>query len=96
MNRHNISLNYQIGELIVNAQKVNEWGKSKLAVRNGSEKVVQGNNLSIGFGVFEFDATIKILKSKGIEFKLEQDGWIRLAHFRDGDNNPLFLAERKE
>ena len=61
-----------------------------------SEKIVQGNNLSIGFGVVEFDATIKELESKGIEFKLEQDGWMRLAHFTDLDNNQLFLAERKD
>jgi len=60
-----------------------------------TEKVVQGNNLSIGFGVVEFDSTIKELESRGIEFNLEQDGWIRLAHFTDYDNNQLFLAERK-
>lgn len=61
-----------------------------------SEKIVQGNNLSIGFGVVEFDSTIKELESKGIEFNIEQDGWIRLAHFTDLDNNQLFLAERKD
>jgi catechol 2,3-dioxygenase-like lactoylglutathione lyase family enzyme len=61
-----------------------------------SEKIVKGNNLSIGFGVVEFEATIKELESKGIDFKLEQDGWIRLAHFADLDNNQLFLAERKD
>lgn len=61
-----------------------------------SEKVVKGNNLSIGFGVVEFDSTIQELESKGMTFTLEQDGWIRLAHFTDLDNNPLFLAERKD
>ena len=61
-----------------------------------SEKDVQGNNLSIGLGVVEFDSTIKELESNGIEFKLEQDGWFRLAHFTDLDNNQLFLAERKD
>ena len=61
-----------------------------------TEKIVKGNNLSIGFGVVEFDATIKELESKGIDFKLEQDGWIRLAYFTDLDNNQLFLAERKD
>lgn len=55
-----------------------------------------GNNFSIGFGVSEFDSTILDLESKGIEFKLDQDGWVRLAHFTDLDNNQLFLAERKE
>jgi catechol 2,3-dioxygenase-like lactoylglutathione lyase family enzyme len=61
-----------------------------------SDKVKIGNNLSIGFGVVEFDATIETLKSKGIEFRLEQDGWIRLAYFTDLDNTQLFLAERKD
>lgn len=61
-----------------------------------SEKIVKGNNLSIGFGVVEFDATIKELESNGIGFKMEQDGWIRLAYFTDLDDNQLFLAERTE
>lgn len=61
-----------------------------------SERVVKGNNISIGFGITEFDSTIKSLESKGIQFKLEQDGWIRLAYFADPDDNQLFLAERKE
>ena len=61
-----------------------------------SEKIVTGNNLSIGFGVVNFDETIANLKAKGIEFKIEQDGYIRLAYFTDLDNNQLFLAENKE
>ncbi|WP_428742331.1 VOC family protein [Tenacibaculum sp.] len=61
-----------------------------------SDKIVYGNNLSIGFGITEFDATIKELEAKGIEFKLENDGWIRLAYFSDLNNNQLFLAERKD
>jgi catechol 2,3-dioxygenase-like lactoylglutathione lyase family enzyme len=61
-----------------------------------SESIVQGNNLSIGFGVAEFDTTIQELESKGIEFRMEQDGWIRLAYFTDLDMNQLFLAERKD
>ena len=67
-----------------------------IALHLTSKKIVKGNNLSIGFGVTEFDSTIKELESRGIEFKLEQDGWIRLAHFTDYDNNQLFLAERKD
>ena len=67
-----------------------------IGLHPSTKKTIQGNNLSIGFGVVEFDATIKDLESKGIDFKLEQDGWIRLAHFNDLDNNQLFLAERKD
>ena len=54
-----------------------------------------GNNISIGFGVEEFDLVIELLKSKGIKFKIEMDGWIRLAYFKDLDNNSLFFAENK-
>lgn len=61
-----------------------------------TEKITYGNNMSIGFGVTEFDAAIRDLESKGIQFKLEQDGSIRLAYFTDLDNNELFLAERND
>ena len=60
-----------------------------------SEKITTGNNISIGFGVFNFDLTIENLKTKGIEFTMEDEGWIRLAYFTDLDNNQLFLAENK-
>jgi len=56
---------------------------------------VMGNNLSIGFGVTEFDAVFEELSASGINLKEEKDGWIRLAHFTDPDGNHLFLAERK-
>jgi catechol 2,3-dioxygenase-like lactoylglutathione lyase family enzyme len=59
-----------------------------------SEKVVKGNNITIGFGVVNFDKTIAHLKAKGIDFTIEQDGYIRLAYFTDLDGNALFLAER--
>jgi catechol 2,3-dioxygenase-like lactoylglutathione lyase family enzyme len=61
-----------------------------------SANTIHGNNLSIGLGVTNFDATLEDLKSHGIEFNIEQDGWIRLAHFNDPDNNQLFLAERED
>ncbi len=61
-----------------------------------TEKIVPGNSLSIGLGVVEFDKTLKELESKGIRFRMEEAGWIRLAHFNDPDNNLLFLAERKD
>jgi catechol 2,3-dioxygenase-like lactoylglutathione lyase family enzyme len=60
-----------------------------------SDKTVVGNNISIGFGVKEFDLLIEQLKSKGIDLKIEVDGWIRLAYFVDLDNNSLFFAENK-
>jgi len=60
-----------------------------------SEKTSIGNNLSIGFGIINFDETIKNLEAKGIEFVTEDEGWIRLAYFTDLDNNHLYLAEYK-
>ncbi|MDH3649146.1 MAG: VOC family protein [Saprospiraceae bacterium] len=60
-----------------------------------SEKVTAGNNVSIGFGVVDFDSTVEDLEAKGIECRVETDGWIRLAYFTDLDSNHLFLAENK-
>ncbi|GAA4281078.1 hypothetical protein GCM10022260_14990 [Gaetbulibacter aestuarii] len=67
-----------------------------IGLHPASEKVVKGNNLSIGFGVVKFDSTIRELEANGISFQIEQDGWIRIAYFTDLDNNHLFLAERKD
>ena len=60
-----------------------------------SEETVLGNNMSIGFGVKEFDQEVEALKSKGVAVEIEADGWIRLAYFTDLDNNVLFFAENK-
>jgi len=60
-----------------------------------SDKTVVGNNMSIGFGVNEFDLAVEQLKTEGIPIETENDGYIRLAHFSDPDNNSLFLAENK-
>ncbi len=67
-----------------------------IALHPATAKVTTGNNISIGFGVVEFDNTIQELEAMGITFTIEKDGWIRLAHFMDSDGNQLFLAERKE
>jgi predicted enzyme related to lactoylglutathione lyase len=55
--------------------------------------VIHGTAMSIGLGVFNFDETLAMLKSKGINSTLEKGGYIRLAHFKDADGNPLFIAE---
>lgn len=60
-----------------------------------AENIVPGNSLSVGLGVVEFDATVKELQGKGIHLTVVEDGWIRLAHFTDKDENQLFLAERE-
>ena len=60
-----------------------------------SDKIVVGNNMSIGFGTKEFDRQVEELKSMGIEVETELDGWIRLAYFSDLDGNSLFFAENK-
>ena len=67
-----------------------------IGLHPASDKVLIGNNISIGFGVINFDRTIENLSAKGIEFTIEQDEWIRLAYFADLDNNQLFLAENKD
>jgi len=66
-----------------------------IALHPTNDTISLGNNISIGLGVFNFDETISNLESKGIKFTLEQEGYIRLAHFSDPDGNILFLAENK-
>ncbi|MCZ6594571.1 MAG: VOC family protein [Bacteroidetes bacterium] len=61
-----------------------------------SDEISIGNNLSIGFGIINFDETIENLEAKGIEFVTEDEGWIRLAYFTDLDDNHLYLAEYKK
>lgn len=66
-----------------------------IGIHPASEKLRAGNNISIGFGVSNFEATLEELREKGISLTTEQDGWIRLAYFQDPDQNELFIAERK-
>jgi catechol 2,3-dioxygenase-like lactoylglutathione lyase family enzyme len=66
-----------------------------LGLHPASGKVLFGTNISIGFGVRNFDDTIANLEQKGIEFKLGDEEWVRLASFSDLDGNPLYLAENK-
>ena len=66
-----------------------------IGLHPSTDKISVGNNLSIGFGVSNFEQTITTLSDKGIDFTVENDDWIRLAHFTDPDNNQLFLAENK-
>ncbi|MBL4706183.1 MAG: VOC family protein [Flavobacteriales bacterium] len=66
-----------------------------LGLHPSSDKLKIGNNLSIGFGVGDFDLAVKELEAKGIELKVENEGWVRLAYFADPDENQLYLAENK-
>ena len=64
-----------------------------IGLHPGGASSRQENNVSIGFGVSRFDQTVARLGSRGIEFSVQKDGPIQLAHFSDPDGNPLFLAE---
>ena len=55
----------------------------------------KADNISIGIGVKNFDAGVDFLRSMGIEVNVAQEGWIRLANFRDPDGNAMYLAEVK-
>ncbi len=47
-----------------------------IGLHTASEKISIGNNLSIGFGVINFDKTIEILNAKRIEFTIfRMDRW---------------------
>jgi len=55
----------------------------------------QSGNLSIGFDVNDLDAAVNHLKSKGLKFKLYEEGNMRLAFFSDYDGTQLYLMEMK-
>lgn len=67
----------------------------KIGLHPTSDKVQKGNNLSIGFGVGDFDQALEDLKTKGIKIQVEEEGWGRLGNFEDPDGNKLYLAEIK-
>lgn len=64
-----------------------------IGLHPNSKNSLNGNNMSIGFGVIEFDVTIKELEEKGVKLAIENDEWVQLAHFTDPDNNQLFLLK---
>ena len=67
----------------------------RIGLHPASDKLVKGNNISIGFGTTDFDAALAELNGKGIETKVQQDDWGRIASFSDPDDNPFYLAELK-
>ena len=64
-----------------------------LGLHPSEKPVTKGDNLSIGFGVDNFDAVTRSLQEKDLALEIKKDGFIRLAHFTDPDDNHLFLAE---
>ena len=64
-----------------------------LGLHPSERPVTKGDNLSIGFGVDDFDAVTRSLQDKGLALEIKQDGFIRLTHFKDPDENHLFVAE---
>ena len=67
----------------------------KMGLHPSDGTVDKGKNISVGFGVSNLDDTVEELTAKGVEFKVVDDGWSRLANFTDPDQNPLYLAELK-
>ena len=87
---------------VLGLKLINQWGDHYAEVHAKdlliglhpfSGNVTVGSNMSVGFGVSEFDETVRSLESKGIEFKIAEEGWVRLAYFTDPDGNLLYLAE---
>ncbi|MDX1445776.1 VOC family protein [Lishizhenia sp.] len=84
---------------------LNRWGNHyaeiqaadlTLALHEKNKGHQVGTTCSIGFGVRSFDDEVAVLQSKGIAVSVEQDAYVRLAHFQDPDGHPLFLAERNK
>lgn len=60
------------------------------------EEEPQGRTTSISLGVTDLDAARRALEAKGVQFQgdnMEVHGQVRLAEFKDPDNNGLMLIQ---
>lgn len=60
------------------------------------EEEPQGRTTSISLGVTDLDAARRALEAKGVQFQgdnMEVPGQVRLAEFKDPDNNGLMLVQ---
>ncbi len=64
-----------------------------IGLHPSDKEIVVGDNMSIGFGTKDLDATVAHLKTKGIELSIKEDGPVRIASFTDPDNNSLYAIE---
>jgi len=67
-----------------------------VALHPSNERLRTGKSesMSVGFGVEDLGEAIQALRSKGIVFRrIVDDGPVKLAHFKDPDGNPLYLAQ---
>lgn len=64
-----------------------------LGLHPKSDKSTVGNALSIGFASQNLENSVAALNEAGIDCRITQDGPIRIAHFIDPDQHPLYLTE---
>ncbi|HYU18748.1 MAG TPA: VOC family protein [Chloroflexota bacterium] len=55
----------------------------------------QLGSMSIGLQVDQLDRAMEALNQKGVQFapQVSDDGFVRIAHFGDPDNTPLYICE---
>lgn len=61
-----------------------------------SQKVVRGDNMTIGLEVADIEKSMKELSVKGISFDFIKDSHVLLAYFNDPDNNVLYLFQYRK
>lgn len=89
------TLGLKLGQRYENHYAEIEAPGLRIGLHPASDKLVKGNNISIGLGTTDFEAALAELNAKGIETKVQQDDWGRIANFTDPDDNPFYLAELK-
>jgi len=65
----------------------------QIGLHPAARDVVTGSNLSIGLRVSDLGATMQALEQRGVQFNVQDDGEVKLAHFSDPDSNALYLAQ---
>ena len=53
-----------------------------------------GGHGSIGLQVDDIDATVALLRSRGVQpSDIEDNGFLKIAHFHDPEGNPLYVTQ---
>ena len=82
----------------------NKYGDNYAEIQAGNidiglhpaDKSHSSEGIQLGISVGNFDHEVEALKEKGVLVQEKNDGWSRLATFKDIDGHILYLIENKD
>ncbi len=60
-----------------------------------AKEVKAGGNVSLGFGVSDFDGVVADLGKKGVVLQIKNDGMAKMALFSDPDGTSIYIRDMK-